>query len=108
MALSIIQFSYTPEFVGKLIQNPEDRSKTVKNLIESLGGKLLAFYYTYGEYDGLVIADMPDSTSGLAANMVAVAAGGNSKLKTTILITVEEAMSAMTKAQGIKLSQPKG
>lgn len=108
MALSMIQFSYTPEFVGKLIQNPEDRSIAVKKLIESLGGKMHVFYYTYGEHDGIVIADMPDNVSGLAANMVAVAGGGNTKLKTTILITVEEAMAAMKKAKGIKLAQPKG
>jgi len=108
MALLMIQFSYKPETVVKLIKNPEDRSVAVKNLLEKFGGKLLAFYYTYGDYDGIVIADMPDNVSGLAANMVAVAGGGNTKLKTTILITVEEAMAAMKKASGVQLAQPKG
>ena len=108
MALSMIQFSYKQETVEKLINNPEDRSIAVRKLIEKLGGKLLAFYYTYGKYDGFLIVDMPDQTSGLAADMAAVAAGGTAKLKTTILITVEEAMAAMKKAQGLKLEQPKG
>jgi uncharacterized protein with GYD domain len=69
---------------------------------------LLAFYYSYGEYDGLIIAEMPDNVSGLATTMAAFAAGGTAGIKTTILITVEEAMAAMKKASGLKLDQPKG
>lgn len=108
MALSMIQFSYKSETVGNLLKNPEDRSVAVKKLIEKLGGKLLAFYYSFGDYDGLVIAEMPDNISGLATSMVSFAAGGTAKLKTTILISVEEAMAAIKKASGLKLAQPKG
>jgi uncharacterized protein with GYD domain len=108
MALSMIQFSYKSETVGNLIKNPEDRSVAVRKLIEKLGGKLVSFYYSYGDYDGVVIADMPDNISGLATTMVSFAAGGTAKLKTTILITVEEAIAAMKKASGLKLEQPKG
>jgi uncharacterized protein with GYD domain len=107
MVVSMVQFSYKPETVGKLVRNPEDRSVAVRKLIEQLGGKLLAFYYCYGDYDGIVIAEMPDNTSGLAANMVSLAAGGTAKIKTTILITVDEAMAAMKKASGFKLDMPK-
>jgi uncharacterized protein with GYD domain len=108
MALSMIQFSYKSETVGKLLQSPEDRSVAVKRLIEQLGGKMLGFYYCFGEFDGLVIADMPDTTSSLATTMVSFAGGGTAKLKTTILISVEEAMKAMKKASGLRLEQPKG
>lgn len=107
MALSMIQFSYKSETVGNLVKNPEDRSVAVKNLIEKLGGKLLAFYYSFGDYDGFLIADMPDHVSGLATVMSAFSAGGTAKLKTTILITVQDAMAAMKKASGLKLEQPK-
>jgi uncharacterized protein with GYD domain len=108
MALSMIQFSYKSETVGNLIKNPEDRSVAVKQLIEKLGGKMLAFYYSYGDYDGLIIAEMRDNVSGLATTMAAFAAGGTAKIKTTVLISVEEAMAAMKKASGLKLEQPKG
>jgi uncharacterized protein with GYD domain len=108
MSLSMIQFSYKSETVGNLVKNPEDRSIAVRNLVEKLGGKLLAFYYTYGDYDGFLIADMPDNTSTLATVMAAFSAGGTAKLKTTVIITVKEAMAAMKKASGLKLEQPKG
>jgi len=108
MALSMIQFSYKSETVGNLVKNPEDRSVAVRNLVEKLGGKLQAFYYTYGDYDGFLIVDMPDSASTLATVMAAFSGGGTAKLKTTVIITVEEAMAAMKKASGLKLEQPKG
>ncbi len=108
MSLSMIQFSYKSETVGKLLKNPEDRSIAVRQLIEKFGGKMLAFYYCYGDYDGIIIADMPNNTSGLATTMAAFAAGGTSMVKTTILITVEEAMAAMKKASGAQLTMPKG
>ncbi len=107
MSLSMIQFSYKAETVGNLLKNPEDRSIAVRKLIEKLGGKMLGFYYSYGDYDGIVIADMPDNASNLATTMVSFAGGGTTRLKTTILITVEEAMAAMKKASGLKLAQPK-
>ena len=69
---------------------------------------MIVFYYSFGEYDGMVLAEMPDKISGLATNMAAFAEGNLSKLKTTNLITVEEAMQAMKIASGVKLPQPQG
>jgi len=108
MTVSMVQFAYTPETVAKLAKNPEDRSKAVGALLEKLGGRLVAYYYTFGEYDGFVIAEMPDQVSGLAASIVSYLGGGVTKLKTTVLIPVDEAMQAMKKAQSLTLTQPKG
>ena len=108
MALTMVQFSYRSEIVGDLIKNLEDRSIAVKNLIEKLGGKLLSFYYCFGDYDGIVIAEFPDSASSLASTMTSYAAGGTVSIKTTVLIIVQEAMAAMKKAAGVHLSMPKG
>ena len=108
MSLSMIQFSYKPEVVAKLISNPEDRSIAVKNLIEKFGGRLLSFYYAYGDYDGVIIVEMPDSTAGLATTLSAFSQGGLTNLKTTILISVEEAVDAMKKASEATIEMPKG
>ena len=107
MAITMVQFSYNSEVVGKLIKNPEDRSVVVKNMIEKLGGKMLAFYYCFGDYDGVIIGEFPDNASNLAATMTSFAAGVSMKIKTTVLITVEEAMVAMKKSAGLKLEMPK-
>src|ERR1035437_9198186 len=108
MALATIQFCYKSETVGNLIKSPEDRSAAVGKLVEQLGGKMIGFYHSFGDYDGLIIADFPDNTSIAATSIVAFAGGGTSKLKTTILLSVKEAMAAMKKSKGLKLRQPKG
>ncbi len=38
----------------------DTRDKKAKKIIESLGGKLISLYYTLGQYDFVVIFDMPD------------------------------------------------
>jgi uncharacterized protein with GYD domain len=107
MALAMIQFCYKSETVGNLLKNPEDRSATVGKLIEQMGGKLLSFYFCFGDYDGVIIADMPDLSTLAATSIVAFAGGGTSKVKTTILMSVKEAMTAMEKGKGKVLPQPK-
>jgi uncharacterized protein with GYD domain len=107
MALAMIQFSYKSEMVSNLLKNPEDRSAAISNLIEQLGGKMIGFYYSFGDYDGVVIVDMPDNVSLAASSIVSFAGGGTTKIKTTILFSVKEAMAAMEKAKGMKLPQPK-
>jgi uncharacterized protein with GYD domain len=37
----------------------EDRDMKAKKVIESLGGKMISLYYTFGRYDFVVIIDMP-------------------------------------------------
>lgn len=96
MALAMIQFCYKSDTVGNLIKNPEDRSAAVGKLIEQLGGKMVSFYYAFGDYDGLIIAELPDNASIAAVSIVSFAGGGTTKLKTTILMSVKEGMAAIS------------
>jgi len=53
------QVNYTTEAWVALTQNPEDRSEVFSRLTETMGGRLLSLYYTFGEYDVLVIYEAP-------------------------------------------------
>ncbi len=37
----------------------QNRDRKAKEIIESLGGKLISLYYTLGQYDFIVIFEMP-------------------------------------------------
>ena len=37
----------------------EERDQKAKKIIESLGGKLICLYYTFGRYDFVAMIDMP-------------------------------------------------
>ncbi len=108
MTVYMTQFSYTPEAWATLVKNPEDRGAPVKAMIEKLGGRFLSIYYCFGEYDGLVIYEAPDETTASAAALAATTAGHLKATKTTVLLTVEQAMEAMCKAGGIVYPAPKG
>ena len=40
-----------------------ERDQKAKKIIESLGGKMIALYYTFGRYDFVAIVDMPSKES---------------------------------------------
>jgi uncharacterized protein with GYD domain len=57
--------------------------------VESLGGKLESFYFSFGERDAIVIADLPDSIAAAALSL-AVSATGSVRLATHPLLTPED------------------
>ena len=106
MPLYLSKFSYTPETWARLIGNPEDRRKAAQSYIESVGGKLLGFWYAFGTHDGYNLWEAPDNVSMAA---VALAIGGGGALRsfeTTVLLSVDETMDALRKAGQVKYRAP--
>ena len=106
MARYMVQFSYSTEAVSDLVGNPQDRAAIVRGLIERLGGRLEAFYYTFGDYDGVAIVKGPDNVTMAALSMAVSSSGAFKTFKTTVLITMEEAMEAMRKAGTLGYQPP--
>ncbi|SRR5713226_7632552 len=101
MALYLYQAAYTPESLAAQIKEPKDRLQVVQPAVESAGGKLIAGGFSFGDYDVVALYEAPDdiSAAGFAA---AIAAGGAVKAaKTTKLLTGQEWIAALQKAQGI-------
>ncbi|HEY1806241.1 MAG TPA: GYD domain-containing protein [Terracidiphilus sp.] len=98
MASYLVQASYTSEALASLIKSPEDRTAVVKKVAKKLGGKLSASWLSFGEYDLVMIVEMPDNAS-MASFAIAAFAGGSLKgVKTTALMSTDEALSAVKKA----------
>jgi len=95
MASYLYQISYTTSAWAAMVKKPQDRAEAVAKVVEKLGGKTIGFWFAFGEADIIGILEMPDNAAA-AAFSVAVAAGGAcSEVKTTPLLSVAEAMSAM-------------
>jgi len=82
---------------GLLKEGGSSRRAVVEKIVNSMGGKLEAFYYAFGETDLYGIADMPDNVS-TAAFALTIAASGAVTLKTTVLLTPEEIDKAVKKS----------
>jgi uncharacterized protein with GYD domain len=98
MPLYMSQVAYTSEAVAALTRNPEDRVDVFERLVEGMGGRLLSFYYSFGEYDVLVIYEAPDQSTAAAIVMAAISPGHLGRVKTTVLLSAEEGMRAIRKA----------
>ena len=96
----LVQASYTSQATSALIGSPEGRSAAISTLVEGIGGQVEAYYYAFGEYDIVAIAELPDNVTMAALSMAASAGGAISQLKTTVLIPISEGVEAAHKAAG--------
>lgn len=97
MSKYLLQVSYTPEGAKGLLEDGgSGRKRAATDLMQSLEGKLEAFYFAYGETDVFCIIDVPDP-SAVAAAALALSASGAMRCKTTVLITPEEMDKATKK-----------
>ncbi len=98
MPCYLLQATYTSEAWANLVKNPQDRTEGIRPVIEGLGGKVVASFLTFGEYDTMALAEMPDNVSAAAFSMAAAAGGAVKAVKTTPLLTTQEGIEAMRKA----------
>ena len=90
MAKYLIQGSYTQEGVkGLLKEGGTSRRDAIDKLISGMGGKMEAFYYSFGTDDVYVIVDVPDQATMMAVSLV-VGGAGAVNIRTTVLVTPEE------------------
>ena len=101
MPIYITQGRYTRDAVKGMLVRPEDRADAVSRLLAKVGGKLVGYYVTFGEYDFLAIADVPNDVQMAAVLLAAGAGGGVTDLHTTVALTSIEAKGALAAASDI-------
>ena len=102
MALYMYEAAYTAESWAAQMKNPQNRVEAVgRQACEAVGGKLIGGWYCFGDYDLVIIADVPNNES-MAAIALAIAAGGAIKAShTTTLMTGAELVSALKKSEDV-------
>ena len=84
-----------------LISSPENRKEVVSKLFEAAGGTLVDAWMSFGEYDIIVLSEFEDHVDAAAVAMAIGSSGSLSNLKTTVLISMTDAVDAMKKAGNI-------
>lgn len=86
----LIEASYSAEGAKGIVKRGGTaRRAEVQKMVESLGGRLDAFYFVFGENDVHVILDLPENLTAAAISL-AVMSTGAARTKTTVLLTPEE------------------
>jgi uncharacterized protein with GYD domain len=92
------QVAYSREGWQALLAQPQNRIEAVRPAIEKLGGKIKSAWFAFGEYDVVLITEMPDNVSAAAISIAFSGGGACKSVQTTPLLTPEEAVQAMQKA----------
>ena len=106
MSIYMIQASYTSGAWGRLVQRPENRMEALKPVIETLGGRLLDWYYSFGEFDVMLLIEVPDNVKAAAASMAVAAGGAVKAITTTPLMSADDGFDALLLAQGAGYRPP--
>ena len=89
METYIILGNYTQQGIKNVKDSPA-RVEAARQAIEAAGGKFLAFYTTLGQYDFVIIVQVPRAEVGLAL-LLATGSAGNIRTATLRAFTEEEA-----------------
>ena len=102
MPIYMYQAAYTPESWAAQLKNPQNRIETVgRQACEAVGGKLVGGWYCFGDYDLVIIADVPNNQA-MTAIALGIAAGGAIKAsKTTVLMSGSEGVEGMKQAEAV-------
>ncbi len=102
----MIQISYTPETLAGFLKKPADRTEVISKLAQKIGGKLAGSWFSFGDYDAVLIIEGSDNVSAAACSLAVSASGAFKAFKTTPLLTVEEGMAAQKKAGSLGYKPP--
>lgn len=111
----LFQFSYTPTAWAALVKTPSDRVKDLDKLVKAFGGcfaritfpcdsrddgTLNGKFISFGDRDVVALLAFPDDKAAAGFAMTIGAGHAVTSMKTTKLLSWNEAMSAMTTAGG--------
>jgi uncharacterized protein with GYD domain len=94
----LTQVAYTEQAWQSLVSNPQNHLDAIRPVIEKLGGRVVNAYFAFGEYDYVVITELPNNVSAAALAIAASAGGACKSIKTTPLMDAAEGLEALRKA----------
>jgi uncharacterized protein with GYD domain len=93
----ILLINWTEQGISK-INESSDRYNALKASLEKAGGKLVGGYYTFGEYDVIIIIEAPNDETVMSL-MLKVGSAGNVRTKTLKAFTADEASKIIKDVQ---------
>jgi uncharacterized protein with GYD domain len=98
MSLYMTQARLTPEAWQAIYESPRDRREVLAEMLEAAGGKLLNYYFAFGDADVVLIMDAPDSETAAAAAIAVARAGVVTDIHTTVLMSYEQGVQAIERS----------
>jgi uncharacterized protein with GYD domain len=89
MSFYIILWNYTDQGIKNVKESPK-RADAFRSKLESVGGRLIGTYYTFGKYDGVSVVESPNDET-LMSCLLSIESQGNARTITLKALTYDEA-----------------
>ena len=106
MTIFMTQAKLTPEAFKGLAAGATDRREVLNDMMEQLGGRLISYYFSFGESDIVAIFEGPSPESVLSVLVAAAGSGAMSDVRTTVMVSYEDGIEAIKKSGSINYIPP--
>ena len=108
MSYYLLQITEAPEGWKVMMKlDVEKRVQALGSIVEKMGGKIEGCWGAFGDYDWVLICQMPDNVSAAAFSMAVAGGGAIKAFKTTPLMTLKETAAALKQAATCGYKPPK-
>lgn len=104
----LTQVSYNEQAWQAMVSNPQNRLEAIRPMIENMGGRIVNAYLAFGDYDFVLITELPNNVTAAALAIAAAAGGACKSVKTTPLMEATEGVEALRKAAAAGYRAPSG
>src|SRR6266436_6769841 len=104
MPLFLASIKFSAASTKAVVEKPQDRRPAARAALEAAGCTLKDYYFALGPADVIVVYEAPDAITAASVSMTLGASGAASSVETMQLFTMEEAITAMTKAGQVQKS----
>lgn len=85
--------------IAAAMKTPTDRTEVVERLIREVGGHMESYFWMFGDYDGIVIFEVQDSSAAAAVSLTASGSGAFTGISTHELIPASEINDRLAEAK---------
>jgi uncharacterized protein with GYD domain len=89
-----------------MVKNPHNRLEEIRPVMQRLRGNIEAGWMMFGDYDMVLVCQLPDSVTASALTMAISSGGVVQAIKTTSLLGFEKGVVAMKKAREAEYTPP--
>jgi uncharacterized protein with GYD domain len=101
MAQFLFQVAYTSDSWSTQVRQHGNVLERIQPLIDGCGASITGCFYAFGDYDLVLLADFPSAEDAAAFSLAATAGGSLKSIKTTPLLSVDQGIAAMRRAEEV-------
>jgi uncharacterized protein with GYD domain len=101
-----IFFRLKGETVKAMMERPSDRAAVVAKMCEAAGGRMEAYYFMFGGWDGFVIAEIPDSKAAAAMSLAVSSSGAFAQVETHELVAPGDIQDILDRSASLSYTPP--